>query len=137
MTSEIKAVLTTAPRLAIFDRRLTVVSTYFRIVGQTTGIEKSRSGASAALSPSSDQRGAARIERRRASAAASTSRMDSFTRREMRIAGLSISATIVALGVAETGGYGAFSAIRIALAVLGLGLVLFAGRLSLQSEARS
>ena len=54
--------------------------------------------------------------------------MDGLTLREMRIAGLSMSATIVALGVAEGGGPGSFGVIRIAIAVLGLALVLFARR---------
>jgi hypothetical protein len=54
--------------------------------------------------------------------------MDGLTLREMRIAGLSMSATIVALGVAEGGGSASFGAIRIAIALLGLALVLFARR---------
>jgi hypothetical protein len=52
--------------------------------------------------------------------------MDGLTQREMRIAGISMSATIIALNVAEGGGAASFSAIRIGLAVLGLLLVLFA-----------
>ncbi|HLW91599.1 MAG TPA: hypothetical protein VKS78_09895 [Roseiarcus sp.] len=52
--------------------------------------------------------------------------MDFLTLREMRIAGISISATIIALNVAEGGGSASFSAIRIGLAALGLLLVLFA-----------
>ena len=58
--------------------------------------------------------------------------MDWLTLREMRIAGISIAATVVALSFAETGGYGSFYTIRIALAALGLGLVLFAGKIARQ-----
>jgi hypothetical protein len=59
--------------------------------------------------------------------------MDGFTIREMRIAGISIATTIAALGFAEIGGHGSFNVVRVALAVLGLGLVLWAGRLHPQA----
>jgi hypothetical protein len=56
--------------------------------------------------------------------------MDFLTQREMRIAGLSIATTVVALNLSELGSHDAFNIIRVALAVLGLSLVLFARRLS-------
>jgi hypothetical protein len=56
--------------------------------------------------------------------------MDFLTQREMRIAGLSIAPTVVALNLAELGSHEAFNIIRVALAVLGLCLVLFARPLS-------
>jgi hypothetical protein len=52
--------------------------------------------------------------------------MDGFTVREMRIAGISIATTVVALSFAQGGGPWAFHVIRLALAALGLGLVLVA-----------
>ena len=59
--------------------------------------------------------------------------MDIFTVREMRIAGIAIATTLVALSVAETGGQLSLNIIRAALAALGLGLVLFAGRFRVQA----
>jgi hypothetical protein len=59
--------------------------------------------------------------------------MDGFTIREMRIAGISIATTVVALSFGETGGHSSFNVVRVALAVLGLGLVLWAGRLRPQA----
>ena len=56
-------------------------------------------------------------------------RMDYLSIREMRIAGMSIGATLAALLVAETGGSLSLNIIRAALAVLALAFVLFADRL--------
>jgi pilus assembly protein Flp/PilA len=56
--------------------------------------------------------------------------MDWLTLREMRIAGISIATTVIALSFAETGGQGPFNTIRIMLAALSLGLVLFAGKIA-------
>jgi hypothetical protein len=55
--------------------------------------------------------------------------MDFLTIREMRICGISIATTIVALIVAQTGGSWSLNFTRAALAGLGLVLVLFAEKL--------
>jgi hypothetical protein len=60
--------------------------------------------------------------------------MDGFTIREMRIAGIAIAATVIALSFAQSGGHGAFDLIRVLLAVLALGLVVWAGRLRPQEQ---
>jgi hypothetical protein len=52
--------------------------------------------------------------------------MDWLTLREMRITGIAISTTVVTLSFAESGGPWSFHVIRLALAALGLGLVVFA-----------
>jgi hypothetical protein len=52
--------------------------------------------------------------------------MDGLTVREMRIAGISIATTVMALSFAQTGGPWAFHVIRLALAALGLGMVVIA-----------
>jgi hypothetical protein len=58
--------------------------------------------------------------------------MDGFTVREMRIAGIAIATTVIALSFAESGGHGSFSVVRVMLALLALGLVVWAGRFRLQ-----
>jgi len=55
--------------------------------------------------------------------------MENLTIREMRIAGVSIAATIAALLVAETGGAWSLNIIRAALALSALAFVVFADRL--------
>jgi hypothetical protein len=58
--------------------------------------------------------------------------MDGFTVREMRIAGIAIATTVIALSFAESGGHNSFNVIRVMLALLSLGLVVWAGRFRLQ-----
>ena len=60
--------------------------------------------------------------------------MDGLTRREMRIAGISIATTLIALSLAGIGGQGSFNVIRVLLALLALGLVVWAGQLRPQEQ---
>ena len=55
--------------------------------------------------------------------------MDGLTIREMRIAGISIATTVIALSFAAIGGPSSFPLVRAMLALLALGLVVWAGRL--------
>jgi hypothetical protein len=55
--------------------------------------------------------------------------MDGLTIREMRIAGIAIATTIIALSFAETSGHTSFNVLRVLLSVLALGLVVWSGRL--------
>jgi hypothetical protein len=63
--------------------------------------------------------------------------MDYLTSREMRIAGISIATTVVALTIAGMlGGSWSVNVLRVLLAVCGLFLVLFAKRLyAMQGKA--
>jgi hypothetical protein len=62
--------------------------------------------------------------------------MDGLTVREMRIAGISIATTVVALSFAQGGGPWAFHVIRLALAALGLGLVVIASGRQREESAK-
>jgi hypothetical protein len=61
--------------------------------------------------------------------------MDGLTIREMRISGISIATTVIALSFANVGGNGSFNIIRILLSLLALGLVVCAGRLRPQEQS--
>jgi hypothetical protein len=61
--------------------------------------------------------------------------MDGLTIREMRIAGISIATTVIALSFANVGGQGSLNLIRVLLAVLALALVVCAGRLRPQEQS--
>jgi hypothetical protein len=61
--------------------------------------------------------------------------MDGLTIREMRIAGISIATTVIALSFADIGGHSSFNVIRVLLALLALGLVVCAGQLRPQEQS--
>jgi hypothetical protein len=63
--------------------------------------------------------------------------MDNLTIREMRIAGITIATTVIALSFAEIDGHASFNFLRVVLALLALGLVLWSGRYNAQIEAGS